>query len=182
MKKILPLLLVLFSAVLFSCGKKSDDKASPEADATWKLGDYTYVKGTSAQSSSQGPSDGLITAIAVSTVGTGGSYGAFSGSALTITFHGHLGEGQYTLGSDEMLAADPNNRIIVINCTVGTAVNTGAVMYSYGGTAATATVTRDKDGKFHVSLPTTTLTKKLEVLGGIPSAKASYELTVTNAY
>lgn len=179
MKKILSLLLVLSSALLFSCGKKSDSKVSLDSDATWKLGDYTYVKASSAQTSS---ADGTITSIAVSTAGNGGNYGAFSGSSLTIVFHGHLGEGQYTLGTEEMLAADANNRTIVINCTVGTAVNTGAVMYAYGGTAATATVTKDKDGKFHVSLPTTTLTKKLEVLGGIPSAKASYELTVTNAY
>ncbi|NML40791.1 hypothetical protein HHL17_26575 [Chitinophaga sp. G-6-1-13] len=179
MKNILPLLLVIISAMLFSCGKKNDDKVSPEGDATWKLGTYAYVKGTSAQTSS---ADGKITSIAVSTVGTGGNYGAFSGSALTIVFHGFLGEGQYSLGSEEMLAADASNRTIVINCTVGTAVSTGAVMYTYGGTAATATVTKDKDGKFHVSLPTTTLTKKLEVLGGIAGAREAYELTVNNAY
>ncbi|MGN7821022.1 hypothetical protein ACTJJB_12895 [Chitinophaga sp. 22536] len=179
MKKTLPLLLVLFSAVLFSCGKKSDNNVSPEGDATWKLGEYSYVKASSAQTSS---ADGNITSIAVSTAGNGGNYGAFSGSSLTIVFHGNLGEGQYTLGTEEMLAANATNRTIVINCTVGTAVNTGAVMYSYGGTAATATVTKDKDGKFHISLPATTLTKKLEVLGGIPSAKATYELTVNNAY
>lgn len=182
MKKILPLLLAVFSTVLFSCGKKSDDKPTPDGDATWKLGANTYVRGASAQTSSPGTADGLITAIAVSTVGNGGNYGAFSGSSLTITFHGHLGEGQYALGSTEMLVADPNSRIIVIDCTVGTAVSTGAVLYSYGSAAGTATVTKDKEGKFHVSLPATTLTKKVEVRGGIPGAKDTYELTVNNAY
>nr|WP_295877503.1 hypothetical protein [uncultured Chitinophaga sp.] len=180
MKKTVLLLLALFSAVLFSCGKKNDPTPSSDGDATWKLGANTYVRGASSQTSTPAPADGIITGIAVTTSGDGGNYGAFSGSTVTITFYNH-GEGQYTLGTTEMATASPTRNIIVIDCTVGTAVSTGAVLYGYSA-AGTATVTKDKDGQYHVSLPATTLTKKLEIGGGIPGAKATYELALNGVY
>lgn len=181
MKRILTLLLG--TAFLFSCSKKKDDNTGPSsADASWKLGQYTYVRGTSSQSSTTS-SGKTITAMAVSTTGDGGNFGAFSGSALTFTFYSNLGEGEYRLGTTEMMVASPHTRIIVINCTIGTAVNTGSLLYSVLGTGGTASVTQDSNGKYHVSVSTpVTFKKDIAVNGGIPAAQETYDLTIKNAY
>ncbi|WP_212005674.1 hypothetical protein [Chitinophaga sp. HK235] len=149
------------------------------------MGAYTYVRGTSSQTSGPSGNGNTITAIAASTVGTGGSYGVFSGSALTITFYSNLGEGKYTLGNTEMMVASPAAKIISISCTIGTAVNTGAVLYAFAGgaSAVTVDVTKDSNGKYHISMPAgATLTKKVVVQGGIADAKDTYELTINNVY
>jgi len=180
MKKISALILALSATILVSCGGKGDNP-TPANDnaASWKLGDYSYVKGGSSQSSQT--NDGkTITAIAISTSGDGGNYGAFSGSAVTITFYSNLGEGTYTLGTTEAMVSNPASKIINIDCTIGTAVNTGAVLYD-SVSGGTAEVTKDSNGKFHVTVTTpVTLTKKVSTGGGIPAAKDSYQFTLKN--
>ncbi|MBV8251825.1 MAG: hypothetical protein JO154_04385 [Chitinophaga sp.] len=181
MKRVLPLLLAMFAIVLFSCSK-SEKTTTVAGDASWKFGDYTYVKGTSAQSSSANGSGSTITAMTVSTMGDGGNYGVFSGSALVITFYSNLGEGTYTLGSTEAMVSNPGLKIMNITCTIGTAVNTGAVLYDMTTANGTAEVTKDAKGNYHVSIKSAvTLTKKVIVGGGIASAKDTYALTVNNA-
>ncbi|WP_143307431.1 hypothetical protein [Chitinophaga vietnamensis] len=186
MKRILQTAVVVLSTLfLFSCGKKNDNAPAPAAgsDASWKFGTYTYTRGASAQSSSA--SNGtVVTAIACTTAGPG-NYGAYSGSSLTITFYSNLGTGKYTLGTTEAMVANPGSRIIVIDCTIGTAVNTGSLLYSYFATGATATadVTKDSNGKFHVTMSApVTFKKNIAVNGGIPDAKDTYDLTINNAY
>lgn len=186
MRKALQFLsLFLTATLLFSCSKK-DDGASPnnQGDATWSMGTYVYARGASSQSSQANTNGGIITAIATTTVGAGGNYGAFSGSALTMTFYSNLGEGKYTLAPTEVVVANPGARFINIDCTIGTAVNTGAVLYSLAASSGvTADVTKDSNGKFHVTVSTpVTLTKKIVVGGGIADAKGTYDLTIKNAY
>lgn len=180
MRKVSALILALSASFLFSCGGKGDNPTPADNETSWKLGDYTYVKGGSSQSS-QANDGKTITGIAVTTSGDGGNYGAFSGSSVTITFYSSLGEGTYTLGTTEAMVANPGSKIMNLDCTIGTAVSTGAVMYdsSLGGTAE---VTKDSNGKFHVTVSTPiTLTKKVTTGGGIPAAKDSYQFTLKNA-
>lgn len=181
MKRVLS--IVFASLFLFSCGKKSDDNPTPSGgDANWKLGDYTYVRAASSQSSTA--SEGrVITAIAVTTAGDGGNYGAFSGSSLAMTFYSNLGEGSYSIGTTQAMVSNPTSRILALTCTIGTAVNTGAILYSVNGTGGTANITKDSNGKFHVTVSSTVSFKKdIVVGGGIPAAKATYDLTIHNAW
>ncbi|MFB6453889.1 hypothetical protein ACE38W_01360 [Chitinophaga sp. Hz27] len=182
MKKLLPCLIAILTLGFFSCGK-SNDNAPAGSDSNWKLGDYTYARSTSAQTSSASGNGGTVTAIATTTSGTGGSYGAFSGSSVSITFYSNLGAGTYTIGTTEMMVANPGTPILNISCTVGTAVNTGAVMYNCVNNGGTAEVTKDANGKFHVSIKSAvTLEKGVVVGGGIADAKASYSFTLNNGY
>ncbi|MBO9728348.1 MAG: hypothetical protein J7623_06885 [Chitinophaga sp.] len=181
MKRVLS--IVFASLFLFSCGKKSDNNPTPsEGDVSWKLGDYTYVKAASSQTSTA--TDGrVITALAVTTAGNGGNYGAFSGSALAMTFYSNLGEGTYSIGTTEAMVSNPTSRILTITCTIGTAVNTGSILYSVNGTGGTANVTKDSNGKFHITVSSAVSFKKdIVVGGGIPAAKATYDLTIHNAW
>lgn len=182
MKKPLTLIALLsFSILLFSCGGKKNDPTPepPAGESTWKLGNYTYTRGASAQSGA-----GNTVGIAVTTSGNGGNHGAYSGSALTAVFIKTLGAGKYTLTSTEVLAANPTARYMTLSCTVGTAVATGAVDYSATATSGgTADVTVDANGQYHINISTpVTLIKNVVVGGGIPGAPATYTLTVNNAY
>ncbi|MBS0027598.1 hypothetical protein ACTJJ0_32305 [Chitinophaga sp. 22321] len=176
---------LMIATLLFSCSKKDDGGApgNNNGDATWKFGAYTYSKGTSAQDSQN--SDGkTITSVVVSTTGDGGGYGAYSGSALTMTFYSNLGEGQYTIAPTEVVVANPGTRFINIDCTIGTAVNTGSLLYTAAGnTGVTANVTKDDKGKFHITVSNAvTLKKKVAVGGGITGAQDTYQLTANNVF
>ncbi|WP_142688179.1 hypothetical protein [Chitinophaga polysaccharea] len=182
MKKTLTFITLLsFSVMLFSCGGKNDDPTPepPAGESTWKLGNYTYTRGASAQNVA-----GSTVGIAVTTSGNGGNHGAYSGSALTAVFNKALGAGTYTLTSTEVLAAHPTARYMMLSCTVGTAVATGAVDYSATATSGgTADVTIDANGQYHINISNpVTLVKSTVVGGGIPGAPGTYTLTVKNAY
>lgn len=182
MKKSLTFLALLsLSTVLFSCGGKKNDPTpgSPAGESSWKLGNYTYTRGSSAQDAT-----GSTVGIAVTTSGDGGNHGAYSGSSLTAVFTKALGEGTYTLTSTEVLAAHPAVRYMTLSCVVGTAVTTGAVDYSATATSGgTADVTVDAKGQYHININTpVTLAKTVVVGGGIPGAPETYTLTVKNAY
>lgn len=123
-------LAFLLTAGLFSCGKKDDSPAPSgggSGDSNWKIGSYTYSRAASSQTSSGGP----FTAIVVTTSGNGGNYGAYSGSSLTFTMNSNLGAGTYTLGNlNQLIAAGPSAKVLVMDCGIGTAVNTGSTFYS----------------------------------------------------
>lgn len=181
---VLAICLISISLIFTSCKK---DHAGPDksntGDCHWKLGGYTYTRGSSAQNSST--SDGnTIQAIVVTTTGEGGDYGAYSGSGLTFTFYSNLGTGKYTLANSTIMVSNPGSKILAMSCTIGTAVNTGAVMYTpSGNSTATADVTKDKEGQYHITLSTpVVLTKDVVVGGGIPDAADSYSITIDNAY
>lgn len=164
--------------LLLSCSKSSSNP-SGKGDSNWILGKYTYQRAASSQNT-----NGIFTSMAVTTSGNGGNYGAYSGSALTILFN-NLGEGEYTLVAEDTLVKYTAARFITIDCTIGTAVNTGAVMYSTAGQlpSATVDVSLDSAGKYHVTLKdSVTLIKNVVTGGGIPGAASSYGLTINNAF
>lgn len=177
--KLVSLSLIVVVGLLTSCSKKNDSSNNPSSDSNWKFGDYTYTKSGSSQDS-----NGSFVAIVVSTSGDGGNYGAYSGSALTFTFPNNLGAGKYTLTSDNVMVSNTGAKFMQVNCTIGTAVNTGAILYtSDTNTAGTADVTVDTDGKYHITIAKpVVLVKSTTVGNGIPGAANSYSLTVNNAY
>ncbi|MBN9382293.1 MAG: hypothetical protein J0H74_16100 [Chitinophagaceae bacterium] len=167
--------------LLFSCGKSSSGPSSGngKGNSNWSLSNYTYQRGASSQNPG-----GNFVSMAVSTSGNGGNYGAYSGSSLTILFN-NLGPGKYTLASEDTLVKYLGTKFITIDCTVGIAVNTGAVMYSTTGQlpSATVDVSKDPDGKYHVTIKdSVTLIKNIVTGGGIPGAASSYKLEINNAF
>lgn len=175
--------LIVVLGLLTSCSKKSDSSNNPNSDSNWKFGDYTYTKGGSSQDS-KSDNKGDFIAIVVSTSGNGGNYGAYSGSGLTFTFPNNLGAGKYTLTSEEAMVSNTGTKLMEVNCTIGTAVNTGAILYASDiNSAGTADVTIDTDGKYHITIAKpVVLVKSTTVGNGIPGAANSYSLTVNNAY
>jgi hypothetical protein len=183
--KVLALLLLTVPVAFTSCKKDhaDPDKSANAGDSKWTFAGYTYERGTSAQLSSA-QDDKTLTAITVSTTGDGGNHGAFSGSALVFSFYSDLGTGNYTLANSEIMVSNPGAKVIAITCTIGTAVATGATLYTPTvNSTATAEVTKDADGQFHITLSTpVTLTRDVEVSGGVSGAKDTYPLTIHNAY
>ncbi|HVW62278.1 MAG TPA: hypothetical protein VHC48_19640 [Puia sp.] len=89
------------------------------------------------------------------------------------------------MASEDTLVKYPATQFIAIDCAIGTAVNTGAVLYSTTGQlpSATVDVTKDANGKYHVTIKdSVTLVKNVVTGGGIPDAAASYKLVIDNAY
>lgn len=182
MKKSLTFMALLsFSMMLFSCGGKDDDPTPepPAGESSWKLGNYTYTRGASAQTAT-----GALVGMTVTTSGDGGNHGAYSGSSLTAVFVGALGAGKYTLTTSSVMSANPAVRYMTLSCVVGTAVATGAVDYAATATSGgTADVTVDGNGKYHINISTpVTLVKTVVTGGGIPGAPNTYTLTIKNAY
>lgn len=177
--KLLSLSLIVILGLLTSCSKKNDSNINPTGDSSWKFGDYTYTKGGSSQDSK-----GDFIAIVVSTSGSGGNYGAYSGSGLTFTFPNNLGPGKYTITSEDLMVSSHGTKLMQVNCTIGTAVNTGAILYTSDiNSAGTADVTIDTDGKYHITIAKpVVLVKSVTVGNGIPGAANSYSLTVNNSY
>lgn len=178
-------LLILSTSLLFTSCKKNDPIASAptNGDSNWTFGNYTYARGGSSQKSQTNDSK-TLTVIAVSTSGVG-TYGAFSGSGLTMSFYSNLGTGKYNLGNTDLLVSNPGTKILDVQCTIGTAVNTGATLYTPNALSAdvTADIRKDANGQYHVSLSKpVTLFKDVVVSGGVPNAANSYELTINNAY
>lgn len=177
--------VLIFAACSKSDGPASDDGTGNIGDSNWKFGAYTYARGGSSQDDNAGQSDhGDFVAITVSTSGDGGGYGAYSGSALVFVFPNYLGAGKYTLTDDLDVVSNKGSMLMEVNCTIGTAVNTGAVQYTTNKvTGGSATLTIDAKGKYHISIDNAAiLTKNVEVGGGITDAADTYALTVRDAY
>jgi hypothetical protein len=177
--------VLIFAACSKSDGPVSDDGTDTTSDSSWKFGSYTYARGGSSQDDNAGGNDpGDFVALTVSTSGDGGDYGAFSGSALVFTFPNYLGAGKYTLTDNLDLVTNKGSMLMEVNCTIGTAVNTGAVQYTTNKVnGGSATLTIDAKGKYHISIDNAViLTKNVEVGGGITGAADTYALTVKDAY
>lgn len=183
--KLLSFGLLAALMLITSCNKKDDSSPTPNSDSSWKFGDFTYTRGGSSQDDPSGQNhQGDFVAVVVTTTGDGGDYDAYSGSSLTFSFPNHLGPGKYTLTSDENEVANKGSMVMQVNCTIGTAVNTGAILYSTdNNSGGTADVTIDADGKYHITISKpVVLVKNVVVGGGIDGAKDAYSLSVDNAY
>lgn len=173
--------LILTSVLFFSCKKDEVSDANQSSDSSWNFGTYTYTRGTSSQTAS---STGEFVAIAVTTIGSSANYGAYSGSGLTFTLHSGLGAGEYTFADLNTVVSNPTVKYIYADCTIGTAVNTGAILYGVmSPTNVKASITIGADGKYYItSLNAVVLTKKVVVGNGIAGAADTYPLTIKNAY
>ncbi|AOM78439.1 hypothetical protein [Pedobacter steynii] len=181
MKKLLTYAALLSaSIILFSCGggKKNDPAPEPVGESSWKLGSYTYTRGASAQTNKDGKAGMVVT-----TSGDGGNHGAYSGSALTIIFN-NRGPGKYTLSTTAIMSANPTAALMALNCSIGTAVTTGSVLYSAPvNQSTTADVSIDAQGQYHVKISSpVNVVKKLILGGGIPGAPETTSLTIKDAF
>jgi hypothetical protein len=192
MKTIPKLLGAIACAALISCGGGGDGGSSPSPNAPaaptsyWTMNAYSYTNGFfSSQTTSTLSNGKQLTVAAISTATLSGgdtTNGAYSGSALTLSFLGSA-PGTYNIVGDQstLINSLPSANPIYVESNVGVAVTTGATLYA--ATSGQITVTRDSAGKFHFSsvtaLPTT---KRLDVLGGVAGAPATMNLTIHDAY
>ncbi|MBB6109170.1 hypothetical protein SAMN05421821_103407 [Mucilaginibacter lappiensis] len=177
MKKIaLITAICLFVFSVFSCSKKKDTTPVTNSDSNWKFGAYTYNRGASSQTSNSAFN------VMVVTTTDGADKGAYSGSALIFTWN-PLGAGKYTITTSTLVLNSPGTKLINVQCQIGTAVNTGSTRYDSGSTTATADVTVDASGKYHVTITQpVVLTKTLTTGTGVQGAADTYPLTVNNGY
>lgn len=176
--KTLYVVSALFIAMI-SCSK-SDSGSGATLEGSWKMGTYSYTRGASSQGSSN-VSGATLHIIQTTTAGAP-TQGVFSGSALTVKFFDQ-GPGEYTLVSETAFtAANAANKILSIDCSIGTATATGSTLYSYASGTAKAQVTK-VNNQYRVTIDNEiTLNKKLDVNGGVAGALASYGFTCKSVY
>ena len=168
----------LFVVSVSSCSKKKDTTPPvTNSDTNWKFGAYTYTKGTSSQGN-----NGVYSTIVDGTTDTE-NHGAYSGSDLIFSWN-PLGAGKYTITTSNLVLNSLGTKLISIQCQIGTAVNTGSTKYaSTANSGATADVTVDANGKYHINITQPVVLTKDEIIGGgVQGAADTYPLTVNNAY
>jgi|GEM_PF-2339830 len=162
--------------VMISCSKSGGDPAdSGIVDATWKMGGYTYARRTSNQSSLVVGGANLY--IVYTTTSGASNQGAFAGSAVTIRFFDQ-GPGEYTIVPETaFLTANAPNRIMSIDCAIGTATATGSTLYTYGSGNVKAKVTK-VNNQYQVTVDQDIrLNRKIDINGGVAGALTNYDFT-----
>jgi len=164
----------------FGCEKET---AADYRQSYWVFGTHSYDKVDSKLKITEDPAGDLMT-ITLTTNGFGESYGAYTGSILSFTFRKDLGPGIYTLCGHNTLVLSDKEKLMEVQCVVGTEVNTGTVLYTstdqYAGKAELSILS---DGTRLLNITNAVwLDKLLETDGGIPGAKAEDRLTVKEAY
>ncbi|MNV74531.1 hypothetical protein D3C71_1677560 [compost metagenome] len=82
------------------------------------------------------------------------------------------------------MLANPSAALMVLDCSIGTAVTTGSVLYTApANPSATADVSIDAQGQYHVKISSpVNVVKKLILGGGIPGAPETTSLTIKDAF
>ena len=180
------ILLIAVMAFLAACSKsdspKVDDRPEPTT-GTWEFAGQTYTKVQSTQDMQSPPgAGGDLVVIVITTSETADTHGAFSGSALTISFPKGQGEGTYKLATSADVAVIKGSKIMNITCVIGTATNTGSTSYTtVAELNEKAELTIDDNGKYHITLKDpVTLKKQLDVNGGVDGAESTYSLSFEN--
>lgn len=183
-------LIALAAGVLTACGGggggDSSSSGSPRAPSYWTMDAYTYNNGGhSAQSTNSVGGETVTTAVVSTATLSGGdtSNGAYSGSALSFVFKGTPIDGIYTLvpNTAAFVAADAATAPMLLEVTLGVAVNTGGTQYI--ASTGKVQVTRDGSGTYHFATVGPVATNKtIDVQGGVAGAPASMALTVYDAY
>lgn len=168
--------------VMMSCSKSDSGSGTTPGtpESSWNMGTYTYARGASSQSSSNVAGANLY--IIQATTAGAPAQGVFSGSALTVKFFDQ-GPGEYTLVSETAFtAANAANKILSIDCSIGTATATGSTLYNYASGTAKAQVTK-VNNQYRVTIDNgITLNKKLDVNGGVAGALNSYSFTCKSVF
>lgn len=165
-----------------SCSKSDKGPGTDpgSSEASWKMGTYAYTRGTSNQSSSI--IGGANLHIVYATTSGAPTQGVFSGSAVTVKFFDQ-GPGEYTIVAESAFSsANAVNKIMSIDCAIGTAVSTGSTLYTYASGTGKAKVTK-VDNQYRITIDNgITLNKKLDVNGGVAGALTSYSFTCKSIF
>jgi hypothetical protein len=182
-KKIIPTLIVFFAMLLsVSCSKSEKGPGTDpgSSETSWKMGTYAYTRGTSSQNSST--VGGAVLHIIYTTTSGAPTQGVFSGSAVTVKFFDQ-GPGEYSIVSETAFSsANAGNKIMSVDCAIGTGTSTGSTLYTYASGNAKAQVTK-VNNQYRVTIDNgVTLNKKLDVNGGVAGALASYSFTCKSLF
>jgi len=182
-KKMNAIVMIFFAMVMGISCSKSDKAPGTDpgtAEASWKMGTYTYNRGASSQNSSI--VGGANLHIIVATTSGAPTQGVFSGSAVSVKFFDQ-GPGEYSLVTETAFSsANAANKIMSIDCTIGTGTSTGSTLYTYASGTAKAQVTK-VNNQYRVTIDNgITLNKKLDVNGGVAGALASYSFTCKSVF
>jgi hypothetical protein len=182
--------VVLAAAMTLSaCGGGGSDSSgsrSSNPSSYWTMDSHNYVSGGHSAVSTSSSTGTLVTTAVVSTATLSGgdnSNDAYSGSALTFAFKGSPPDGLYTVVPDSasFVAADVAMAPILVDVTIGVAVNTGSSQYA--ASSGKVYVTRDTSGGYHFSsVAAMAAAKTVDVLGGVAGAPTSMTLTIVDAY
>ncbi len=190
-KRIITFLLAASSALFVSCGGGGGGESTPPASAPippssyWKMDSFFYANGgNSAQSTNVVGSKTLTVAVVSTATLSGGdtSNGAYSGSALTLSFI-QAGPGTYNIVPDRSTLINGTTTVnpITVESNIGIAVTTGSSLYA--ASSGQITVTRDSGGKYHFdSVGAVPTTKTISVLGGVSGAPATMLLSIKDAF
>lgn len=187
---IFPFYAILIFSLIFnvSCsGGGSDDDGMQEQGGApeWTLGDNEYSGGTSASDTSDPSID--IGVLVVGTTGFDRDNGDFSGSALAIS-HTLQGAGTYSVVSQEDFTEgrieNPDARLVVISCTVGTLNVDPIASTQYGSTTGgTALATLDSQGRYNFTISSSiTMSRTLDLGQGVPNAPDTIGFTMDNVF
>ncbi len=178
---------LLFLAILFSCekddmGSSTVNNPSETNSNTWKMGSYSYVRGTSANT---GSPINNISVVVVSTSGFESINGAFAGSGISFTFYGGQ-PGTYIIKSFETVGmANVNNPSLrYISATVGVGTQSpNSNSYLSQDSEVTAIVSII-DGKYHITISNPTVLIKSNIITGtgIPNAPNTFSFTCNDVF
>ena len=158
-----------------------DSGTTDTSDSYWKFADITYNREGSSQEISGG-----VAYLVASTLTD--SNGAFTGSSITAKLFDR-GTGEYLVVTEDSfataLAAGSNPKLITLSCNIGIGVLTGSSSYDISKDDITvkADVTKDASGQYHITIKNPlTLTKSIDISGGVAGSKQSYDFTSNNIY
>jgi hypothetical protein len=182
-KKVIPVATIFFVMLIgVSCSKSGNEPGTDPgvAEASWKMGTYAYTRGGSNQNSSI--IGGANFHVIVATTSGAPTQGVFSGSSVAVKFFDQ-GPGEYNLVTEAALvSANAANKIMSIDCTIGTGTSTGSTLYTYASGTAKAQVTK-VNNQYRVTIDNgIVLNKKLDVNGGVAGALTSYSFTCKSVF
>lgn len=176
---------ILLSMMMYSCTTGNGDNDSPSnelAKGSWSMGSYVYQRGTSAQSTSKPIANGPdLRTFVITTSGTG-NLGKFSGSSITGYFF-EQGEGEYKVVDKNFLFANANTgKFITITCSIGTGTATGSTSYDSSNSNKYIKIRKQNNDYILSTMEEVTLTKSIDVNGGVQGAETSYKFKANEIF
>ena len=160
--------------------------SAPLPTSYWKMDDYTYANGGNSvqQSSAIGDIPDYTVAVVTSvtlTPTSSSNLSAYTDSVVSFQMIGST-PGTYTVAPANQLKQETrSNNYIAVQSDIGIGVTTGSSRYV--ATAGAVTVTKDSQGTLHFTSATPlSMTKTMDVSGGVAGAPAVMTLNIVDAY
>lgn len=161
---------------------------SIDTNSYWTMDGYHYTNGGYSTQGTSPTARGVETIVAVSTAtmsgGTNPENGAYRGSGLQFVFTGNApGTFRVVPTREEYVVRSGRGDqwLILISVQIGTGVTTGSA--SYLAQSGRVKVTRDDNGKFHLSsVDSLPAVKEMNLGNGIEGAPNRMQLKINNAY